>query len=154
MNIDLSKMSVQELIKLKKEIDAEQKSRDGHHTKDYVEHELYSKFYRAVTTAFEKNFFGQIDDINCEHNKDILEAAGSIAWRLRTNALFGLCDAAFGNYKFNGESNTVFVRNGAVLGDGIDPERYRSMYNDLVKVFIKYAGGGSYGTVETVSGSR
>ena len=143
MNIDLSKMSVQELIKLKKEIDAEQKGRDGHHTKNYVEHELYTKFYSAVIMAFAKNFYGQLDDTDCEHNKAILEAAGDIAWRLRTNALFGLCDAAFGNYKFARESSKMFVRNGTVLGDGIDPEQYRNMYNDLVEVFMKYAGGRS-----------
>jgi hypothetical protein len=39
----------------------------------------------------------------------------------------------------------TFVRNGIVLGEGIDPELYKAMYRELVDVFVKYSekGGSS-----------
>ena len=142
MDIDLSKLSVNELIELRKKINAEQKTRDKH-TKDYVECSdgAYKDFRELVFTAFKRHgleVYGDDGKINAfEYNK-----VDDIAWRLRTNALFGLCDAAFCNYKRKPNGSPTFARNGSIIGDGIDIEQYKTMYRDLVNVFARYAKEG------------
>lgn len=142
MDIDLSKLSVNELIELKKKIDAEQKTRDKY-TKDYVECSdgAYKDFRELVFTAFKRHgleVYGDDGKLNAfEYNK-----VDDIAWRLRTNALFGLCDTAFCNYKRKPDGSISFVRNGSIIGEGIDVEQYKTMYRDLVNVFARYAKEG------------
>lgn len=138
MDIDLSKLSVNELIELKKKIDVEQKTRDKY-TKDYVECSdgAYKDFREYVFTAFKSHgLHVYVDDrkLNAfEYNK-----VDDIAWRLRTNALFGLCDTAFCNYKRKPDGSPTFTRNGSIIADGIDIEQYKAMYRELVDVFSKY----------------
>ena len=133
MDLDLSKLSVNELIELKKRIDAEQKTRDKY-TKDYVECSdgAYKDFRECVFTAFKRHGVDASNKFEEDKIRDL-------AWRLRTHALFGLCDAAFCNYKRKNDGSITFVRNGSIIGEGIDVEQYKAMYRDLVNVFAKYA---------------
>lgn len=139
MDIDLSKLSVNELIELKKKIDVEQKTRDKY-TKDYVECSdgAYKRFRESVFASFKHH------GIDASYSKEQTlermnwDKISHIAWRLRSDALFGLCDAAFCNYKRKPDGTMTFVRNGFVLGEGVDPEEYKAMFRELVDVFSKY----------------
>ena len=146
VDVDLSKLSVNELIELKKKIDAEQKTRDNY-TKDYVDCSdgAYKYFRESVFATFERHGIDASYSKEPTREKVNWEKISSIAWRLRSDALFGLCDAAFCNYKRKPDGTMTFVRNGTVLGEGIDPELYKAMYRELVDVFVKYSekGGSS-----------
>lgn len=144
IDLDLSKLSVNELIELKKKIDAEQKTRN--YTKDYVECSdgAYKDFHKSVFGVFKSHGV----DVSWDDKKDNkfrneYDKVDDIAWKLRSSALFGLCDAAFCNYKRKPDGSVTFVRNGTVIADGIDIEQYKAMYRELVDVFKKYTKGGN-----------